>query len=175
MLDKKSRDFAKNMRDTMIYDKSKNEVQIGTNLYADGNFTANSIIENMKGYRFEALTKTNAQINKKATTISNCHICSLRNRLALSLFIICIFCLFERISQVIDHDPISSFQMIDDHLAGKSPPDSPVRKGLFKHFFTGTNRPNAVFVVAGTKAGHQDLLLTDLPAVSQIFHDSFSF
>ena len=26
MLDKKSRDFAKNMRDTMIYDKSKNEV-----------------------------------------------------------------------------------------------------------------------------------------------------
>ena len=36
MLDKKSRDFAKNMRDTMIYDKSKNEVQIGTNLYVDG-------------------------------------------------------------------------------------------------------------------------------------------
>ena len=36
MLDKKSRDFAKNMRDTMIYDKDKNEVQIGTNLYVDG-------------------------------------------------------------------------------------------------------------------------------------------
>ena len=36
MLDKKSRDFAKNMRDTMVYDKSKNEVQIGTNLYVDG-------------------------------------------------------------------------------------------------------------------------------------------
>ena len=50
MLDKKSRDFAKNMRDTMIYDKSKNEVQTGTNLYVDGNFTANSIIENMDGY-----------------------------------------------------------------------------------------------------------------------------
>ena len=47
MLDKKSRDFAKNMRGTMIYDKSKNEVQIETNLYVDGNFTANSIIENM--------------------------------------------------------------------------------------------------------------------------------
>lgn len=52
MLDKKSRDFAKNMRDTMIYDKTKNEVQIGTNLYVDGNFTANSILENMKGYKF---------------------------------------------------------------------------------------------------------------------------
>ena len=52
MLDKKSRDFAKNMRDTMIYDKDKNEVQIGTNLNADGNFTANSIIENMSGYKF---------------------------------------------------------------------------------------------------------------------------
>ena len=53
MLDKKSRDFAKNMRDTMIYDKNKNEVQIGTNLYVDGNFTANSIIENMNsGYSF---------------------------------------------------------------------------------------------------------------------------
>ena len=62
MLDKKSRDFAKNMRDTMIYDKSKNEVQIGTNLYVDGNFTAKSIIENMNGYRFAKLTKTNAQI-----------------------------------------------------------------------------------------------------------------
>lgn len=40
MLDKKSRDFAKNMRDTMIYDKSKNEVQIGTNLYVDGKITS---------------------------------------------------------------------------------------------------------------------------------------
>ena len=50
MLDKRSRDFAKNMRDTMIYDKDKNEVQIGTNLNADGNFTANSIIEKMQGY-----------------------------------------------------------------------------------------------------------------------------
>ena len=40
MLDKKSRDFAKNMRDTMIYDKSKNEVQIGTNLYVDGEITS---------------------------------------------------------------------------------------------------------------------------------------
>ena len=51
MLDKKSRDFAKNMRDTMLYDKDKNEVQIGTNLYVDGNFTADSIIENMNGYQ----------------------------------------------------------------------------------------------------------------------------
>lgn len=50
MLDKKSRDFAKNMRDTMLYDQTKNEVQTGTNLYVDGNFTANSIIENMSGY-----------------------------------------------------------------------------------------------------------------------------
>lgn len=32
------------------------------NVNVDGNFTANSIIENMNGYRFEALTKTNAQI-----------------------------------------------------------------------------------------------------------------
>lgn len=60
MLDKKSRDFAKNMRDTMIYDKSKNEVQIGTNLNADGNFTANSIIENMSGYSFNKATDTQA-------------------------------------------------------------------------------------------------------------------
>ena len=42
MLDKKSRDFAKNMRDTMIYDKSKNEVQIGTNLYVDGKITSSA-------------------------------------------------------------------------------------------------------------------------------------
>lgn len=44
MLDKKSRDFAKNMRDTMIYDKSKNEVQIGTNLYVNGQIKS-SILE----------------------------------------------------------------------------------------------------------------------------------
>lgn len=50
MLDKKSRDFAKNMRDTMVYDDMANEVQVGTDLYVDGNFTANSIIENMQGY-----------------------------------------------------------------------------------------------------------------------------
>lgn len=40
MLDKKSRDFAKNMQDTMVYDKSKNEVQIGTNLYVNGKITS---------------------------------------------------------------------------------------------------------------------------------------
>ena len=40
MLDKKSRDFAKNMRDTMVYDKTKNEVQIGTNLYVNGKITS---------------------------------------------------------------------------------------------------------------------------------------
>lgn len=50
MLDKKSRDFAKNMRDIMLYDDMANEVQVGTDLYVDGNFTANSIIENMQGY-----------------------------------------------------------------------------------------------------------------------------
>ena len=44
MLDKKSRDFAKNMRDTMIYDKSKNEVQIGTNLNVNGQIKS-SILE----------------------------------------------------------------------------------------------------------------------------------
>lgn len=43
MLDKKSRDFAKNMRDAMIYDKSKNEVQIGTNLYVDGEIKSSPI------------------------------------------------------------------------------------------------------------------------------------
>lgn len=43
MLDKKSRDFAKNMRDTMIYDKSKNEVQIGTNLYVNGEIKSSPI------------------------------------------------------------------------------------------------------------------------------------
>lgn len=32
------------------------------NVNVDGNFTANSIIENMSGYSFETLTKTNAQI-----------------------------------------------------------------------------------------------------------------
>lgn len=36
MLDKKSRDFAKNMRDAMIYDDMTNEVQVGTDLYVDG-------------------------------------------------------------------------------------------------------------------------------------------
>lgn len=36
MLSKKARDFATEMQDTMVYDKSKNEVQIGTNLYVDG-------------------------------------------------------------------------------------------------------------------------------------------
>ena len=58
MLDKKSRDFAKNMRDTMIYDDMTNEVQIGTKLNVDGNFTANSIIENMSGYSFEKKEST---------------------------------------------------------------------------------------------------------------------
>lgn len=41
MLDKRSRDFAKNMRDKMIYDKSKNEVKIRTNLYVDGSIAQN--------------------------------------------------------------------------------------------------------------------------------------
>lgn len=60
MLDKKSRDFAKNMRDAIVYDKSKNEVQIGANLNADGNFTANSIVENMNGYTFNPEVLDNA-------------------------------------------------------------------------------------------------------------------
>ena len=50
MLDKKSRDFAKNMRDTMIYDKSKNEVQIGSNLYVNGKITSASPSEGGKVY-----------------------------------------------------------------------------------------------------------------------------
>ena len=50
MLDKKSRDFAKNMSDTMIYDKSKNEVQIGTNLYVDGKITSSTPSEGGKVY-----------------------------------------------------------------------------------------------------------------------------
>ena len=50
MLDKKSRDFAKNMRDTMIYDKSKNEVQIGTNLYVNGKITSSAPSEGGKVY-----------------------------------------------------------------------------------------------------------------------------
>ena len=58
MLDKKSRDFAKNMQDTMTYDKDKNEVQTGTNLNVNGNFTANSIIENMSGYTMTNLSPT---------------------------------------------------------------------------------------------------------------------
>lgn len=49
MLDKKSRDFAKNMQDTMIYDKDKNEVQIGTNLYVDGE-TKFSVINTDESY-----------------------------------------------------------------------------------------------------------------------------
>ena len=59
MLDKKSRDFAKNMRDTMIYDKSKNEVKIGTNLYVDGKITsavANSGTKLYKHYLHDAST-----------------------------------------------------------------------------------------------------------------------
>ena len=62
MLDKKSRDFAKNMRDTMIYNKSKNEVQIGTKLNVNGNFTANSIIENMPSslYKLGAISSGTA-------------------------------------------------------------------------------------------------------------------
>lgn len=51
MLDKKSRDFAKNMRDKMVYDDGANKVQANTDLNVDGNFTANSIIENMNGYK----------------------------------------------------------------------------------------------------------------------------
>lgn len=50
MLDKKSRDFAKNMRDTMIYDKSKNEIQMATNLYVDGKITSSAPSEGGKVY-----------------------------------------------------------------------------------------------------------------------------
>lgn len=42
MLDKKSRDFAKNMRDTMVYDDMANEVQVGTDLYVDGHLQITS-------------------------------------------------------------------------------------------------------------------------------------
>ena len=71
MLDKKSRDFAKNMRDTMIYDKSKNEVQIGTNLNVDGNFTANSIIENMSGYSYMPKTGNFSFSNQYVSIVKN--------------------------------------------------------------------------------------------------------
>ena len=76
MLDKKSRDFAKNMRDTMIYDKSKNEVQIGTNLYVDGIITQNGgsiggtklykhylIDSSETGYKFIVITTNYQPIN----------------------------------------------------------------------------------------------------------------
>lgn len=42
MLDKKSRDFAKNMRDTMIYDDMANEVNVITDLYVEGNIRTNN-------------------------------------------------------------------------------------------------------------------------------------
>ena len=80
MLDKKSRDFAKNMRDTMIYDKSKNEVQIGTNLYVDGKITSaesgggtklykHLINDTANGYYFKIITTNNQPID--FSTINN--------------------------------------------------------------------------------------------------------
>ena len=45
MLDKKSRDFAKNMQNTMIYDDNSNEVQVGTNLFVDGKIKAQSVLQ----------------------------------------------------------------------------------------------------------------------------------
>ena len=50
MLDKKSRDFAKNMRDTMIYDDMANEVTVITDLYVEGDIRTN----NFTGYSINA-------------------------------------------------------------------------------------------------------------------------
>lgn len=46
MLDKKSRDFAKNMRDTMFYDDNANEVIVLPDLYVEGHIRTN----NFTGY-----------------------------------------------------------------------------------------------------------------------------
>lgn len=72
MLDKKSRDFAKNMRDKMIYDKSKNEVQIGTNLYVDGKITSSAPSEGGKVYLHNIYINTNKKAGyMKLYTTSN--------------------------------------------------------------------------------------------------------
>lgn len=70
MLDKKSRDFAKNMRDTMIYDKSKNEVQIGTNLYVNGKITSAESAGG-KVYLHNILINTSKAAYLKIYTASN--------------------------------------------------------------------------------------------------------
>lgn len=69
MLDKKSRDFAKNMRDKMIYDKSKNEVQIGTNLYVNGKITsAESVGGKVYLHNIHISTRKNGGCMKLYTT-----------------------------------------------------------------------------------------------------------
>lgn len=71
MLDKKSRDFAKNMRDTMIYDKSKNELQIGTNLYVDGKITSATPSEGGKVYLHNIYIDAGRKGYMKLYTTSN--------------------------------------------------------------------------------------------------------
>lgn len=71
MLDKKSRDFAKNMRDTMIYDKSKNEVQIGTNLYVNGKITSAAPSESGKVYLHNIYIDAGRKGYMKLYTTSN--------------------------------------------------------------------------------------------------------
>ena len=71
MLDKKSRDFAKNMRDTMIYDKSKNEVQIGTNLYVDGKITSATPSEGGKVYLHNIFISTDRDACLQLYSTSN--------------------------------------------------------------------------------------------------------
>ena len=71
MLDKKSRDFAKNMRDTMIYDKSKNEVQIGTNLFVDGKITSAAPSEGGKVYLHNIYIDAGRKGYMKLYTTSN--------------------------------------------------------------------------------------------------------
>lgn len=71
MLDKKSRDFAKNMRDKMVYDKVKNEVKIGTNLYVDGKITSSVPSEGGKVYLHNILIDTSKPAYLKIYTASN--------------------------------------------------------------------------------------------------------
>ena len=71
MLDKKSRDFAKNMRDTMNYDKDKNEVQIGTNLYVDGKITSATPSEGGKVYLHNIYIDAGSKGYMKLYTTSN--------------------------------------------------------------------------------------------------------
>ena len=52
-------------KDTLLFNNvvaNGTKTEINGDLYANGNFTANSIIENMKGYDYLSITKENANI-----------------------------------------------------------------------------------------------------------------